>query len=122
MADYTYFNINPYGIEEEDCVCRAITAATGVKYYVIDNLLELISELNYCEKLCACCYHILLEDIFEYPVVYCDNGETVGEIIDKHKDDVVIIRISGHLTYAINGNSMDIFDCRDREVDCYWIA
>ena len=59
MADYTYFNINPYGIEEEDCVCRAITAATGVEYYVIDNLrwwLNRMSVTNFASVATTFCW------------------------------------------------------------------
>lgn len=122
MHDFTYYNANPNNYEEEDCVCRAISAATNLDYYVCDNLLTLIAETNHCEKLCLCCYHILLEDVFELPVRFCENGETVGEIAKMFKNNTVIIRIHGHLTYAINGELKDIWDCWDEEVDCYWIA
>ena len=122
MADFTYYNINPRHYEEEDCVCRAISAGTGIDYYVVENLLELVADFNDCNKLCVCCYHILLEDVFMLPVRFCYNGETVGEIANMYKNNTVIIRIEGHLTYAVCGELKDLWDCRDKEVDCYWIA
>ena len=109
-------------IEENDCVCRAISKALNLDYFVVEKLLEVSAEINRCDTLCVCCYHHLLEDIFKLPVKYCDKGETVGEIALMYPNNKVIIRIDGHLTMSDKAIVYDLFDCRHRIVDCYWIV
>ena len=121
-SEYRYYNRNPDGEHLEDCVCRAISTATGLNYGAVDRLLSLTASCYACDKLCVCCYHNLLEDILGYDRVTCYAGETVEEIARKHPRDRLLIRIDAHLTSAIKGTVLDIWDCSDREVDCYWIV
>lgn len=119
---YQYHNQNPDGIHIEDCVCRAISTATGLNYAAVDKLLGIIATHYGCEKLCVCCYHNLLEDVLDYDRYVCMNGETVEDIAYKHPKEKVLIRIDSHLTSSIKGTIYDIWDCSDRLVDCYWIV
>ncbi len=119
---FLYYNRNPKKKELEDCVCRAISTATGLNYYAVENLLNLSAYLNHCDKLCVCCYHKLLEGILCYHVRKCRYGETVKDVALRHKDKKVIIRIEQHLTCAIYGKVSDIWNCADKIVDCYWIV
>lgn len=75
-----------------------------------------------CEELCVCCYNRLLEDILCYPRFDCEFEETVSEIASKYPRNRVIIRIDAHLTTGIYGTILDIWDCSDELVDCYWIV
>lgn len=118
---FRYYNANPYRIEEEDCVIRAIQLGLNLPYEVVNNLLTLSANYNQCDKLCVCCYHFLLEEIFCLPVRFCQNYETVGEIALMYPNNKCIIRIDGHLTCADNGVVNDLWDCTQRLVDCYWI-
>lgn len=122
MPRWRYYNANPKGDEEEDCVCRAISTAVGIKYEAAQNLLRISADLNGCDELCVCCYHRLLEGIFGLEVRYCEEGETVEEIAWRHSGQRVLIRIDGHLTCAIMGAILDIWDCSDEIVDCYWVV
>jgi hypothetical protein len=119
--NFAYFNANPWGVEEEDCVCRAISAALSVKYTAVENLLDLISETNNCEKLCVCCYHKLLEGIFGLTPIYPEDM-TVGEVAQDHPGSKLIIRINGHLTCSMYGVIIDIWDCTEKTAYCYWIV
>lgn len=121
-AIFQYYNRRKDGKHLEDCVCRAISTATGLKYYTIERLLEMSASYFACDKLCICCYHNLLEDVFEYRVHHCTNGETVEDIAGRYSDKKVIIRIQGHLTSAIYGTMLDIWDCSTELVDCFWIV
>lgn len=121
-SDFRYHNLNPYRIEEQDCVCRAISKGLNLDYEVVDKLLGLSAEVNECDKLCVCCYHFLLEDIFRLPVRFCLNGETVRDVAQKYRSNKVIIRIEGHLTVSDNGVIYDLWDCTHKPVDCYWIV
>lgn len=119
---YQYYNRNPDGKHLEDCVCRAISTATGLNYKAVDNLLALTASCYLCEKLCVCCYHNLLENILEYERYTCYNGETVEEIANSFPNDKLLIRINSHLTSSVKGTIYDIWDCSDKKVDCYWIV
>ena len=118
---YMYYNRNPWQENEEDCVCRAISTALDIKYTAINNLLELTSEVNHCDKLCVCCYHRLLEEIFGLAPQYCD-GETVGDVAARYPGHKLIIRVEGHLTCSMYGVIVDTWDCTGEIVDCFWVV
>lgn len=120
--NYKYYNRNPDLEHKEDCVCRAISTATGLNYEAVDRLLELTAGEYQCDKLCLCCYHNLLEDILGYARISCAGGETVGDIARAFPRDKVVIRIKEHLTTSIKGTILDIWDCSNKKVDCFWIV
>ena len=47
---------------------------------------------------------------------------TVGKLSHRRDDEKLIIRVDGHLTYSIFGEVLDIWDCSDEIVDCYWVV
>jgi hypothetical protein len=102
-------------------VTRAISLATGLKYGAVANLLDIAAGEYSCDKLCVCCYQYLLTGILEYPRFECDFAQTVSQIAQSHPNNTLIIRIIAHLTTAINGIVMDIWDCSEELVDCYWV-
>ncbi len=117
---FKYYNRRPDGKKLEDCVCRAISTATGLKYQDVNELLSIVAKINDCEKLCVCCYHSLLDDVLDYPC-YDGEGKTVKDIVNKYDDCRLILRMEGHLSCAIYGTLLDIWDCSKRKVDCFWI-
>lgn len=121
MKDYTFYNANPLGKIESDCVTRAIKEATGLDYYDVVHKLDLIAELFECDELCVCCYNHLLENVFDFKK-YNANGRTVKELAKKFKDDILLIRIQGHLTIAKYGTVYDIWDCTNEVADVFWIV
>lgn len=116
---FIYYNNNPNGIEEEDCVCRAISLALNKDYAYIDYLLESNAILNHCNKLNKLCYCNILENKFGLKSKN-GNGLTVNQISKLHNKSL-IIRIDGHLTCSKNGNIYDIWNCCNEIVDTYWI-
>ena len=117
---YKYYNRNPNNDKIGDCVCRAISTATGLNYKAVSNLLSLTADAYDCEKLCLCCYHNLLEKILCYKRVTCYQDETVEDIARKYPRDTILVRIDAHLTSIIKGNILDIWDCSNEFVDCFW--
>ena len=120
---FVYYNINPYGLREEDCVCRAITLACeltlGLDYEDIQNKLYYTSQLLECEELCVCCYKFLLDKVFEFPRIDC-GGSTVGEFAEKNPKGIFIVRMAGHLSIIVRGNVHDIWNCSDRVITHCW--
>ena len=121
MIDYKFYNANPLGSIEQDCVCRAISTATGISYNSIQNKLRNIGELFECEELCVCCYKFLLENVFGLQQKFA-NGKSVREISKDFKNNKVIIRIDGHLTCSIYGVIYDIWDCSQEKADIFWLV
>ena len=119
---FKYYNHNPDNNTIEDCVCRAISTAIGLCYDAVNNLLTLIAKEYGCDKLCVCCYSNLLEDVLCYERHSCRFRKTVAEVAAEHSKNKVIIRVDQHLTVAVYGNVLDIWDCSDEPVDCYWIV
>lgn len=119
---YKYYNHNPHNLRLKDCVCRAISTAIGLRYEAVDNLLELTADSNECDKLCVCCYSKLLEDVLCYDRVECYFEKTVEEVALEYPRNKVIIRVDAHLTTSVYGNILDIWDCSDEYVDCYWVV
>ena len=117
-----YYNRNDSGLEEPDCVARAISLGTGVKYNVAWNLLRLVAGDCDCDALNVGCYSYLLEEIFDFPVRYCDDGETAEDIVCMYPNNILIVRTDGHLTCGFYGVLSDLWDCSDMPVDRYWIA
>ena len=121
MADFKYYNVNPELVVEEDCVCRAITLASGLPYRTVEKLLWLVAEHNDCDMLCLCCYEHLLTEVMGYAIKYPIN-KVVEEIVDEYPNNALIIRIDGHLLCAINGIVYDLWNSFDEEVTCFWIV
>lgn len=119
---YKYYNQNPNNLTIKDCVCRAISTATGLRYEAVDNLLELTANEYTCDKLCVCCYSKLLEDVLGYDRINCRFRKTVEQVAIENPRNKVIIRVDSHLTTSIYGNILDIWDCSEEPVDCYWIV
>ena len=121
MVDYKFYNANPLGEIEQDCVCRAISTCLDMPYKSIEQKLELIGEIFECDELCVCCYHHLLEKVFGLKQKFA-NGKTVREIAQEFYNDRVIIRIDGHLTCSLYGTVYDIWDCSQEFADIFWIV
>ena len=119
---WRYYNRNPEKKEEEDCVCRAISTALGITYRAAQGLIAMAADAKECEPLCVCCYHHLLEDGFGLKPKYSRYRDTVEDIARMYKDRKVIVRVDGHLTCAIFGEILDIWDCSNELVDCYWLV
>lgn len=121
MNDFYYHNINPDKKIEHDCVTRAISLASGIPYKAVEKLLKITAQENECDELCVCCYHHLLEDVLGYRVKYPHNL-TVAEVASEYKNNTLIVRIDGHLTCCVCGVCIDIWDCTQEKVNCFWIV
>lgn len=120
-SNFIYTNVNPLSKIEGDCVTRAIALASGRNYGDIADKLYYISKLFECETLCVCCYHHLLDDVFEY-VRLPDTNITVNELAEKYPNSTIIARLEGHLTCIMRGNIRDLWDCGDQAVDIAWLV
>lgn len=118
MSKFRYLNINPYKKRTGDCVIRATACALGISWEEASDLLYSSAKRLGCEMSCIGCYSSLFRSLGLEELDA--EGLTVGEVADSFKDDVVIIRIQGHLTCARYGCVLDIWDCRNERADRAW--
>ena len=116
---FVYYNLNPRGIKENDCVTRAITLASGLPYKEVADKLWLTADLYECDRLCKFCYSNFITNVLKYKEFNCDNM-TIEEFGYKHLYGTYLIRINGHLTTIINNTLYDIWDCRHELCDTVW--
>lgn len=114
---FQYYNAEPSGERLQDCVIRAISLALQTPYERIVELLNMNGEYYSCDEISLYCYEKLLENL-GYKKRYAYNHK-VSDIAQL--GSVVLIRIPGHLTCSIDGVVFDIWDCSDKQADCYWI-
>ena len=111
MAKFKYLNVNPKGIRESDCVCRAITLASGLPYDDVKEKLHLVGKLYQCPSLCVGCYRHLIENILGYKPI-SGEGLYPGEFADIHFTGKYLLRMNGHILTCIDNTIYDIFDSR----------
>lgn len=85
--------------------------ASGIPYNAVSKLLKATAQEHGCDELCVCCYHHLLEDTLGYRVIFPKGYKTVEKIAKEYSNNVVIVRIDGHLTTCRYGICEDIWDC-----------
>lgn len=101
---------------------RAISVGANLPYRKVERLLKLNAQKHHCEERTCDCYSYLLEDYFGYKRHECDYQYTVQEIADMYPNNVVLMRLDGHLTVSIKKIVTDIFDCTNELVDVYWFV
>lgn len=117
---YKYYNQNPLERKLPDCVCRAISLATRSKYEKIMMLLEANGVCYDCDELTVDCYRNILNEIGMEERDAEDK--TVAELCEQYPEDILIVRLTGHLTCCINGDCYDIWDCSNEKADLFWIV
>lgn len=117
---FRYYNENPNGYHIPDCVIRAITLALDIDYYEVVKLLHLNAQEFQCDCLNVNCYEKLLDIDFNLPH-YKSYGKSVEEIALEYPNNILIIRIMGHLTASVDGIIYDIWDCCNEEATDFWV-
>ena len=118
---YKYYNVNPNGYHIPDCVPRAITTATNLGYYEVIKLLKNNADIYDCDELCVCCYEKLLDYDFNFPH-YTSKDKTAKEVALDFKNDIVILRMDGHLSVSLYGIIHDIWDCSEEIITDFWVV
>lgn len=116
---YKFYNQHPLERRLPDCVCRAISLATRTPYEDIRSLLEANGFYSQCEDLNVECYAKLLNKLSKEEKEA--ENKTVDDLCKEYPDDILVIRIEGHLTCSINGDCYDIWDCCNKTADRYWV-
>lgn len=119
MADFIYWNENPEGEIQNDCVTRAITFASGLPYEKVQEKLYYTGKLLECDPLCVECYDFMLTKYFEFEPIYAQN-QTLRQFAEEHTSGLYLVRSMGHISVLENNVVYDTWDCRDMILTNAW--
>lgn len=127
MISYELLNLNPKNKKTTDCVVRALTLATGKTYKeVYLELVELslktgyfINEKRLEDKFLEQNGFIKIKQPRKYNGLKYKIGE-IDELVDC-LNNVVIVRCAHHLTAVKDYTLYDLWDCRHKTINNYYI-
>ena len=118
---FVYYNRNPDGLIEQDCVVRAISTALGIEYYKVLDMLYKNSNYFNCDMLVKDCYKKIFDD-YGLTQITPNKKKSVRDVANDFKDDILIIRIPNHLSVSLYGDIYDTWDCSNEIVDTFWVV
>ena len=113
--------IRSNGYHIQDCVIRAITLALVLDYFEVVKMLHLNAQELQCECLNVKCYEKLLDYDFDLPH-YMSFGLTAEEVANDYPNNILLLRMDGHLSCSVCGVIKDIWDCSQEIITDFWIV
>ena len=118
------YNPNPNNNQVGDCVVRALCKATGKTW---DSIYKELAQLGFTLKTMPNDYQAWHECLrqhgFERQGVSIKKGDSrpkVRELAQQLGQGVYVMRVSGHLVTAKDGQYFDSFDSGNKAVYSYW--
>lgn len=116
---YEFYNENPLGLFEDDCVIRSISCALNKSW---DNVYDELSDEAQAKG--------TLLDKKEFVRWYLDTHfkridnppYKVYQVAEKFKNHIVICALYSHLVCVKYGRVLDTFDSSNREVEIAWLV
>ncbi len=116
---YDYYNANPLGLYEDDCVIRAISVAKGETW---DSVYDELSDLAQAQG--------TLLDKKDFVRGYLDAHfrrissppYKVYQVAQKFKNNIVLCTMRGHICCIKYGRILDTFNPSDRVVEDVWLV
>lgn len=105
---YIEYNANLYGANIDDCICRAITKATGKPYMEVFDGLIAVADANEWE---VDELRTMVKYLDTIGWEWCDiEGKwTVNQYAQACKEPRILI-VNGHATYSEGGNIYDTWN------------
>lgn len=115
-------NVNPKKRKTGDCVIRAITKASCLKYNEVFDLLFAHTKKHGYMFNDVKCYSVIIEQLgFKKGIIKPQRGEkrpTVQELATRYPR--VIVGIAKHLVGCVDGNIYDLWDCSDKSAYTFY--
>lgn len=116
---YSYYNANPLGLYEDDCVIRSISCATNKSWDLVYDELSDIAQENGT-----------LLDKKQFVRNYLDAHFNrihnppyrVYQVANKYKNNIVLCTMRGHIVCIKYGIIYDTFDPSNRIVEDVWLV
>ena len=116
---YKYYNENPLGLFEDDCVIRSISCATGKSW---DNVYDDLSNLAQ--------HNGTMMDKKSFVKWFLDYNykrvpyvpRRVWEVAELYSNNIVLCTMKGHIVCIKYGTIYDTFNPSNRLVEDAWIV
>lgn len=116
---YKYYNENPLGLFEDDCVIRSISCATGKSW---DNVYDDLSDLAQ--------FNGTMMDKKGFVEWFLDYNyervpylpKRVWEVAEMYSDHIILCTVNSHILCIRYGTIYDTFNPSDRLVNEAWIV
>lgn len=125
MLDFINENLNFKNKKTTDCVIRALSKATNKDYKIVaQELFELWMKTGYMinEKKCFDKYLELNGFIKHKQPKHLDGTKyKIKDINELTTNSIVIVITKQHMTCVIDNNLYDIWDCRNKYINNYYV-
>lgn len=129
MLSYVYLNVNPKGRKTGDCSTRALVSVTGLSY---DEALKSQMEESlkyYYDPTSKQTIERVLKKLGWSKMPQprkADNTKYTVKELDKlvskeMRSKGVLVTIANHHTAVVGDNVIDIWDCRNKTINNYYI-
>lgn len=116
---YEFYNLNPLGLYEDDCVIRAISCATNRSWdSVYDELSDLAQEKGTLfdkRNFVRWYLNTHFERVYNPPY-------KVYQVAQKFKNNIVLCTVRGHIICIKYGRILDTFNPSNRDVEDVWVV
>lgn len=104
---YKFYNANPLGKIQADCVLRALSCATSRSW---DFVYENLSDIAQSQRMMMDDREFVLDYLDKrYDRVPFKKGMTVNEVAKKYSDYIILITMKGHIVCAKYRNYIRYF-------------
>ena len=103
-------NANPYNVNIDDCIIRAITLATGKQYFdVFDDMIKIADDKDWeIDEIRTANEYLKGLGWQMYDVL--GKAPTVKQYSKMYSDPEIVV-VNGHATFTKDGNIYDTWNC-----------
>ena len=116
---YEFYNENPLGLYEDDCVVRALSCALGKSWDSVYDELSNLAQHNGTMMDKRGFVRWYLNTNFKRIL---NPPYKVIDVAKKFKNNIVLCTIKGHIICIKYGRILDTFNPSDRIVEDVWIV
>jgi len=116
---YEFYNENPLGKLEDDCVVRAISCATNKSW---DQVYDELSNLAQAKGTLLDKKQFVREYLDSHYKRIQNPPYRVIDVARKYKNNIVLCTMRGHIACIKYGIIYDTFDPSDRIVEDVWVV
>ena len=116
---YEFYNENPLGLYEDDCVIRSISCATNRSW---DEVYDELSDLAQAKGTLLDKRNFVRWYLDTHYARVINPPYKVYQVAQKYKNNIVICALYNHLVCVKYGRILDTFNPSNRVVEDVWIV
>lgn len=116
---YDYYNANPLGLNEDDCVIRAISCASGKSW---DEVYDELSDLAQARGTLLDKRDFVRDYLDTHFIRIANPPYKVIDAAKNFKNNIILCTMRGHIVCIKYGRILDTFDPSNRVVEDIWLV